>query len=420
MGLKREIIYHFPLLLFLFFYTYLASGVYHYSWLIFYLLLLIFSYILGEFSGTAQTHFGLNYRTQIIFLCTVVIYWLLANSLRLYPFSFQFLIPIWVYLSFLAPIIGLFLRRLFPVPALLVSDQSKGLKILKWWGFDCRSIIKKGALVNWLKSSSDNLGRVNNYQTILIDITNPHFGDMVLKLSEYYLANFVGIKSFNFLAYLLNDHSRILNFYPDSGINYRLKRLVDIFLSLFILLIIAPIFLFILLCIKIDTPGPVFYKHKRLGRNMKEFFLLKLRTMHQDADKRLKTILEKNPELKKEFAKTFKLKKDPRVTRIGRLLRPFSFDEIPQVLNILRGEMSWVGPRPIVKEEVPYYKDYSLLMFRVLPGATGLWQISGRSQTSYAKRVELDTLYVKNWSYLKDLKILLKTIPAVLSKRGAY
>ena len=142
--------------------------------------------------------------------------------------------------------------------------------------------------------------------------------------------------------------------------------------------------------------------------------------MHQDADKRLKTILAKNPEYKKEFEATFKLKNDPRITRVGRFIRPYSLDEFPQIFNILRGEMSWVGPRPIVVEEVPYYRDYSILSFWVMPGATGLNQISGRCDNQHQRRAELDTHYAITWSFLNDIKILFKTIPAVLSKRGAY
>jgi len=423
-GLKNSIISRFLELLFLFVYIFTISSNFPnfslFSSLVFYFILVLFSYIFGEFESNARPHFGLNLRIQFVFLATIAAYSLLSLGFHFSSLSVRFLIYCWIYLSLLAPIIGLGLRRLSPAPAILVTDQIKKFGILKWWGFDCRETIKKDFFISWLKSSSDNLGRVARYQMVLVDITNPHFGETAAKFSENYFTNFVGIKSFKFLPYLFDNHSRSLNHPPGFGINYRMKRLLDIILSLFILLIIAPIFLFIVICIKLDSPGPIFYKHKRLGRNMKNFFLLKLRTMHQDADKRLKAILAKNPEYKKEFEETFKLKNDPRVTRIGRFLRPYSLDEIPQIFNILRGEMSWVGPRPIVVEEVPFYKDYSLLMFRVLPGATGLWQISGRCDTRYKKRVELDTFYAKNWSFLNDLKILLKTFPAVLSKRGAY
>ena len=158
----------------------------------------------------------------------------------------------------------------------------------------------------------------------------------------------------------------------------------------------------------------------RAGLGGRPFDMLKFRTMHRDADQRLKRILEKDPKLRAEFEATYKLKNDPRVTRVGRVLRKLSIDELPQFFNVLAGQMSIVGPRPIVKDEVKYYKDYSLLLFRVLPGATGLWQVSGRSETGYEQRVELDTRYVQNWTLLQDLGILFRTIPAVLRRRGAY
>jgi lipopolysaccharide/colanic/teichoic acid biosynthesis glycosyltransferase len=153
---------------------------------------------------------------------------------------------------------------------------------------------------------------------------------------------------------------------------------------------------------------------------MRELLVLKFRTMFRDADKRLQALLDSDPGLAAEFAATFKLRKDPRVTRIGRFLRKTSIDEWPQFFNILTGDMSFVGPRPIVDDEVKYYKSHSLLMFRVRPGATGLWQVSGRNDTSYDTRVRLDTQYVQEWTFWDDLRIIARTVPAVLARRGAY
>jgi undecaprenyl-phosphate galactose phosphotransferase len=153
---------------------------------------------------------------------------------------------------------------------------------------------------------------------------------------------------------------------------------------------------------------------------MREFYLLKFRTMYKDAEQRLEEILKNDPVKRAEFEQTFKLKDDPRVTPLGRWLRKFSIDELPQLLNVLIGQMSLVGPRPIVEKEVGYYKDYSLLLFRVPPGLTGLWQVSGRTDTAYEERVKLDTRYVREWTLTGDLMIILKTVPAVLSRRGAY
>jgi undecaprenyl-phosphate galactose phosphotransferase len=205
-----------------------------------------------------------------------------------------------------------------------------------------------------------------------------------------------------------------------SGLSRRVKRLVDIVLSILVFLILSPALLVVAVIIKLETHGPVLYKHKRLGKDMRYFWVYKFRTMYQDADQRLQKILAEDPALRDEFARTFKLKNDPRVTPIGRFLRKTSLDEVPQLFNIIRDQMSWVGPRPIVDGEIPFYKGCNLLPFRVHPGATGLWQISGRNDASYERRVELDLKYVTNWSYFRDLRILAGTVSAVFSSRGAY
>jgi lipopolysaccharide/colanic/teichoic acid biosynthesis glycosyltransferase len=195
---------------------------------------------------------------------------------------------------------------------------------------------------------------------------------------------------------------------------------VDLVVSAVAVVLLTPLFLVVSVLIKLTSPGPVFYRHRRLGRNMRELLVLKFRTMFRDADKRLQALLDSDPGLAAEFAATFKLRKDPRVTRIGRFLRKTSIDEWPQFFNILTGDMSFVGPRPIVDDEVKYYKSHSLLMFRVRPGATGLWQVSGRNDTSYDTRVRLDTQYVQEWTFWDDLRIIARTVPAVLARRGAY
>jgi undecaprenyl-phosphate galactose phosphotransferase len=143
--------------------------------------------------------------------------------------------------------------------------------------------------------------------------------------------------------------------------------------------------------------------------------------MYKDADKILAELLEKNPELKKEWEESFKLKNDPRVTKIGKFLRKTSLDELPQIFNVLKGEMSLVGPRPVTQEELEkYYKDYAKYYLSVWPGITGLWQVSGRSDLSYKERVFLDAWYVRNWNLWLDFLILLNTIKVVIKQKGAY
>lgn len=203
---------------------------------------------------------------------------------------------------------------------------------------------------------------------------------------------------------------------PLEGFQGYIKEVVDFLLGTFSLIVFSPLFLVIAILIKLDSPGPIFYKHLRAGRYGKPFYLWKFRTMYKDADK----ILDKYPELKKEFEKEFKLKKDPRVTKVGKFLRKFSLDEIPQIFNILKGEMSVVGPRPVTFKELEKYGEYAEEILRVKPGLTGLWQVSGRSDVDYSQRVKFDLYYIQNWSILLDIKIILKTIPSVLLGKGAY
>ncbi len=173
--------------------------------------------------------------------------------------------------------------------------------------------------------------------------------------------------------------------------------------------------------VKIDSPGPVFYSHLRIGQKGKPIRVYKIRTMYLDAREKLKEFLEKDQSARAEWGTFFKLKNDPRVTRIGKWLRGNSLDELPQFINIVKGDMSLVGPRPVLQEEIDYYyKGYADYYFMVKPGMTGLWQTSGRNVINYEVRVKLDTWYVLNWSLWFDIVILFKTIRVVLSKEGAY
>ena len=201
-----------------------------------------------------------------------------------------------------------------------------------------------------------------------------------------------------------------------------LKRTGDISFALALLSLGAPLFLAIALLVKITSPGPIFFVQKRIGRRYRRFGCIKFRTMELDADQRLKSLLESSPQLQAEFAKDHKLKNDPRITPIGQFLRVTSLDELPQLINILRGQMSVVGPRPIVQAEIPRYGEAMDTVLSVRPGLTGLWQVSGRNNLSYRRRVQLDLAYVRRGSLLLDLRILIRTIGVVLfpSDNGAY
>ncbi len=199
------------------------------------------------------------------------------------------------------------------------------------------------------------------------------------------------------------------------------KAFFDIFLALLLTPFLIPLIFLIGFFIKLDSKGPIFFRHERVGKDGKKIKVFKFRTMYKDAEERLKEILEKDEEAKREWEKNFKLKNDPRITKVGKFLRKTSLDELPQIFNVLKGEMSFVGPRPVVEEEIKkYYKDYAKFYFMVKPGITGLWQVSGRSDVDYDERVKLDTWYVLNWSMWLDIMILFKTVSVVLNKKGAY
>ncbi len=201
-----------------------------------------------------------------------------------------------------------------------------------------------------------------------------------------------------------------------------IKNLFDLLFSLLFLIAFLPLFLIISLLIKLSSKGPIFFLQKRVGKNNIPFKCIKFRTMHPEATDILKELLIKDSLIKKEFKKTHKIKNDPRITPIGKLLRKTSLDELPQFINVLRGEMSIVGPRPIVKEEKKKYRKNLKKVLSIKPGITGLWQVSGRNNLTYKRRVLLDINYVENYNLLMDLKILIRTFGVILFPldRGAY
>jgi exopolysaccharide biosynthesis polyprenyl glycosylphosphotransferase len=201
-----------------------------------------------------------------------------------------------------------------------------------------------------------------------------------------------------------------------AGADLFIKTLLDFLLSTLVLLLTWPAMLIIALAVKLDSSGPVFYRRRVIGVGGKPFNALKFRTMYTDADERL----ARDPELSRQFEQNYKLKDDPRVTRVGRFLRRTSLDELPQLFNVLWGQMSLVGPRMITEQELVRYGKWRMNLSTVKPGITGLWQVSGRSDISYEERVLLDMNYIRNYSIWFDLHLLWQTIPAVLKGHGAY
>jgi Undecaprenyl-phosphate galactose phosphotransferase WbaP len=195
---------------------------------------------------------------------------------------------------------------------------------------------------------------------------------------------------------------------------------MDLFIAVAVGVALVPLLLFIAAAIKLTSHGPVFFGHRRIGRDDVPFRAWKFRTMVSNADTLLAERLATSPALRAEWERDHKLRNDPRLTPIGAVLRKFSLDELPQLWNVMRSEMSIVGPRPICSVEIPKYAEYFADYARVRPGMTGLWQVSGRNETTYAERVQLDTYYVNHWSPWLDFYIIARTFRAVFSASGAY
>jgi lipopolysaccharide/colanic/teichoic acid biosynthesis glycosyltransferase len=211
-----------------------------------------------------------------------------------------------------------------------------------------------------------------------------------------------------------------LNF---EGLNGELtKRLFDITFSLLVLILFFPVYIVLALLIALSSEGPIFYLQERVGKNYRVFNCIKFRTMVTNADEILAQMMETCPEMRDEFNSTFKLKDDPRITRVGHFLRITSLDEFPQFWNVLKGDMSVVGPRPLVVKELQKYGSHIDQVLTIRPGITGLWQVSGRNDIPYPKRVQIDLHYVRSRSFLLDLWIILKTINIVIipKNNGAY
>ena len=201
-----------------------------------------------------------------------------------------------------------------------------------------------------------------------------------------------------------------------SGIYKFVKRATDVTLSSIALIILSPVFLIIAVAIKLDSKGPVFFKHTRIGKNGKIIKLYKFRSMVINAEELIKSF---TPEQMKEYKENYKLTNDPRITRVGNILRKTSLDELPQLINIIKGDLSIIGPRPVVAEELKKYQYNIDKFLSVTPGLTGYWAANGRSNTTYEERMEMELYYIDNLSFKMDLKVFFKTILSVVKKEGA-
>lgn len=257
---------------------------------------------------------------------------------------------------------------------------------------------------------------LNRNELIGIIESSMKVAPVVKMLPDLYGIASTGVKTYDLDGMLLLEMEDRLALKRNSG----MKRSFDIICSLTGLLILSPLFFLIIILIKLDSRGPAFFGHRRLGKGGNLFTCYKFRTMQPNAQEVLQVFLKNDPETRAQWEKDVKLKEDPRITRMGLFLRKTSLDELPQLWNVIKGDMSLVGPRPIISEEVEKYGEKLRYLFKVSPGITGLWQVSGRNNIDYEERVLLDEYYAKNWSIWLDIEIIIRTFGAVLKQEGAY
>jgi Undecaprenyl-phosphate galactose phosphotransferase WbaP len=197
-----------------------------------------------------------------------------------------------------------------------------------------------------------------------------------------------------------------------------IKRILDMFLTILMLLFTWPIFIILALLVRFDSKGPILYTQKRLGHNGKTFDSFKFRTMYNNADAKLDELLKNDPEARREYVEYHKLVNDPRVTPVGKVLRRYSLDELPQLINVVKGDMNLIGPRSYLPRELPAMGEYSKIILKVKPGLTGWWQVMGRNATSFKERLRLDEYYISNWSIWLDIYIIIKTIWVLITGQG--
>ncbi len=318
---------------------------------------------------------------------------------------------------------GLLLARQFH------SAKSSGLKIVGFIDkkFKTGTLLPGNLRVLGNADALDEIIRENAVEEVVLASSSISSRDKMLEIFERYgIANHVNVRISSGLYEIITTGLSVKEFASVplvkvnkvrlTGIDRILKTLLDYTFSIPFLIVISPLLLVIAIAIKLDSPGPVIHRRRVMGVNSCQFDAFKFRTMYINGDQ----ILEMHPELKEKLACDGKLKDDPRVTRVGRLLRNTSLDELTQLFNVLRHEMSLVGPRMISPRELEKYEQWYINLLTVRPGITGLWQVSGRSDVPYDERVRLDMHYIRNWSIWLDLQLLLRTIPAVIRRQGAY
>ncbi len=370
-------------------------------------------------------------------------YFVIARGWLLLAWGFAFLFTAMGRFSLRRVIYALRPRGYFMSQALIVGANDEGISLarqLQSWKTSGLHVIgfldKKFPVGTYLFEHLFVLGKLDDLDQV---IKQYHVEELILAASaissrdkmldvfkQYGVADGVNVRMSSGLYEIITTGLKVREFaYVPlvgvnkvrlTGIDRLLKLLLDYGLTIPGFILILPILVAIAIAIKLDSPGPIIHRRRVMGVNGRQFDAYKFRTMVVNGDE----ILASHPELQAKLSEDHKLKEDPRVTRVGRFLRKSSLDELPQLLNVLKREMSLVGPRMIAPEEIEKYDQWDINLLTVRPGITGLWQVSGRSDVSYDQRVSLDMYYIRNWSIWLDLQLIFQTLPAVLKGHGAY
>lgn len=395
---------------------------------------------------------GVNYVDELRYLVSSSVMAFLSMIAVTFVFQIAFLAPVLAVAGaitlFLNPIGRYFVRRMFiqwnlwGEPVAIIGDSDKAQALVAYFTLNRQFGIRPVAVLSdpiliagdqWLCPSLQICRlklfvRDLSLKTVLVLIDDLNDIDRLVERYRFIFPRVILMRD-QTQKYGLNnlrplDFTNMLGLQVSNNLlkvsSQISKRIVDLLVAFVAILILSPLLALIALLIKLDTGGRVFYRQLRVGKNGQSFTLVKFRTMHLGADQVLQEALSRDPALKKEWDSFQKLKNDPRITRVGKLLRRFSLDELPQLYNILRGEMSIIGPRPIMVTQRKLYGDSMRLYIRVRPGMTGLWQVSGRNETTFSQRAMLDIEYIQRWSHWLDIYILFKTIKVVFWQKGAY
>ncbi len=303
------------------------------------------------------------------------------------------------------------------------KDNAFGFDVINYIFIDQKTTNGRKELEALLKSYDFNTAvvAIDNYSIqrtfYYMEYLQHHVNRVVVlpRMVKMPLINAEVFTSVNHRGLAFSTRNNLLN-----PVDKMFKMFFDFTMTIILIIVFSPILFLLYILVYVATRGKPIFKHERIGKDGKPFDVYKFRTMHPNAKQILEALLDSDDDIRVEWEKEFKLKDDPRITKMGLFLRKTSLDELPQLINVIKGEMSLVGPRPIVKDEIKKYGEYFNYFKAVKPGITGLWQISGRNDVDYDERVQLDTWYVRNWSIEQDLIILMKTIVTVLLKKGSY